>query len=1437
MPPTMVMAGEIIVWSDGDTYGKGTYSAMGGINGGNGGLVEFSGKENAAFDGTAYTKARHNSGTNGTLLLDPKNIIIDDATGVFPQFEYLNPTPNAGDLFGDSAVEAGLGATLAITDPGDDAIATDAGAVYLYNRVTGALISTLTGSAAGNEVGQKTSYSAVEELGVKSLSNGNIIVRSPFWDNGAINDTGAVTWMNGITGQTSNGLFVVNAGNSLVGSSSFDRLSTTLSIHPGIVDLGNGNYVVNTPYWDSGAVINVGAVTWGNGTTGIQGTINSTNSLVGTVAGDALGRNGIKVLTNNNYVISSPLWDNASIVNVGAATWGNGLSGVVGFISPTNSLIGSQNNDLVGFIVTVLTNGNYVVGSYNWRNGSNANAGAATWGNGLSGIVGVVSPANSLVGTQANDSVGYGVHALTNGNYVVNSYNWRNGTFSSAGAVTWGNGLGGTVGAVSASNSLVGGKASDGYYTLVTPLTNGNYVVRNYYRNNGSIVNAGAVTWGNGSGGTVGSATAANSLVGSKTNDQVGSGSVIALTNGNYVVGSGSWDNGAIVNAGAATWGNGNGGTIGTISSANSLVGSKANDQVASQFNSLTALSNGNYTVSSINWDNNTVVDAGAVTWSSGITGITGLVSTANSLVGTQTNDRVGSQVRALSNGNYVVFSYDWDNGSVIDSGAVTWGNGSTGITGIVSPTNSLVANTPNSRVGFFSNRFIELQDGNYLITSMQWDNGAINDAGAITWADGTKPITGIINAQNSILGKTANQDAGTSGYNILPTSDNGFVYFDNINHTGVIAGLPDANMLTFNRAEAQDITITSSALTRQLDAGTNLTLQANNDITINSAITANNPSGNGGDLTFQAGRSIIVNGAITTDSGNLTLQANTGTASGTIDAYRDAGAANINLNANINTGTGSFLAWLDTGLGLTNNTAGSIDIGTSGSITSSATGKAITLASSNTFINQNTGSPFSTPNGYYHIYSNSPLTDTLNGFVRPNKRYNISYGDDVSSYGTDYFFYSIAPTLTLTADTQTYTYNSLNQLDGTAYSLAGFIDGDDETDLSGSANLITADGTNAGTRDITVAAGTLAGLGYSFTTNNTPINELTINKAALSFTSLNQHYTYNATGSQFNTNAFNTVGLQGSDTLAGQLAGTVTVQSADTITATNGTARLITVNTTGATSSNYSFATTNTGQLSIDKASLSFTSPNQNYTYNATDNQFDNNRYSVSGLQGSDTLAGQLTGTIAVDASNKTAATNGNPRTIRFTASGANSQNYLLSFTESGQLTIQQASRTVIAANASKLAGTADPDAFLYNLDTPLFGADTFSGTLARAPGEGTADYAIVQHTLDNSNYDLTYAPGVFSIMPATLPAKPIKLLPLPNTVRRTPETKIAEINMQNVVFGKLYTARGRNNTAGNMWPSLSNPLIPPLQSSLTLEPTLANWLEYPPNQNILTP
>jgi hypothetical protein len=345
--------------------------------------------------------------------------------------------------------------------------------------------------------------------------------------------------------------------------------------------LSNGNYVVASINWKNGAVSFAGAVTWGNGTGGTVGAVSTANSLVGSTTADQIGSPGVTALSNGNYVVRSQVWDNGTVVNAGAATWGDGTTGISGTVSAANSLVGGKADDQISnYGVTALSNGNYVVRSNVWDNGAVTDVGAVTWGNGTTGIIGTVSATNSLVGSTASDKVGdASVTALTNGNYVVGSPYWDNGAVSDAGAVTWGNGAGGTVGAVSATNSLVGSAASDsaGSFSLsnVTALNNGNYVVYSNVWDNGAASNAGAVTWGNGTGGTVGAISAANSLVGSTTNDYLGE--VTAFSNSNYVVAGTTWDNGALANAGAVTLCSGTDKTTGTVSASNSILGTVAN--------------------------------------------------------------------------------------------------------------------------------------------------------------------------------------------------------------------------------------------------------------------------------------------------------------------------------------------------------------------------------------------------------------------------------------------------------------------------------------------------------------------------------------------------------------------------------------------------------------------------------------------------------------------------------------------------------------------------------------------------------------------------------------------------------------------------------------------------------------------------------------------
>ena len=434
--------------------------------------------------------------------------------------------------------------------------------------------------------------------------------------------------------------------------------------------------------------------------TGLTGVVSAANSLVGSNAGDFVGNQGVTALSNSNYVVASSNWTNGATAQAGAVTWADGSTGLSGAVSTANSLVGTTTNDYVGNGgVTALINGNYVVGSYHWTNGTIAGVGAVTWANGSTGLSGVVSAANSLVGTTAYDYVGGGITALSNGNYVVASSNWHNGATANAGAVTWAYGSTGLSGAVSAANSLVGTAAND-YVGIggVNPLSNGNYVVRSNYWANGSATQAGAATWANGRAGLSGAVSATNSLVGTTTSDNVGA-VVIRLRNSNYVVGSSNWTNGATATPGV-----------------------------------------------------------GAVTWANGGTGLSGVVSAANSLVGTTTGDHVGYGVAALrSNDNYVTWSPDWANGALAGVGAVTWANGGRGLSGAVSAANSLIGTTQYDNVGSGDvNNIHRLSNGDYAIVSTVWANGATGSAGAVSLGRGSSGLIGPILATNSVRGTTA---------------------------------------------------------------------------------------------------------------------------------------------------------------------------------------------------------------------------------------------------------------------------------------------------------------------------------------------------------------------------------------------------------------------------------------------------------------------------------------------------------------------------------------------------------------------------------------------------------------------------------------------------------------------------------------------------------
>lgn len=1279
--------GSIVVWSDHQTVFGGTARAEGGARGGDGGFIEISGKGDWSYGGTASAAAP--AGRAGTVLFDPKNIVVD-AAAPWSGVSYLplaNPNLASSNAHGNGGAAVLSNGNIAVASPYDNFGAAGAGAAYLYNGSTGALISALYGSSLNDNVGRGTAVGAYN--GVVALTNGNFVVNSPGW--GA--SVGAVTWASGVTGVSG----TVSGANSLVGSGS-NRIGSG-----GITALNNGNYVVSSPTWAFGGLSNAGAVTWVNGANGqtanSSNAVSAANSLIGSHASDRVGQAatgaGVIALSNGHYAVTSSSWNGF----FGAATWGNGASGTVGILSAANSLVGTSANDYVGYYgSTALMNGNFVVGSWN------AGKGAVTWMDGASlpavanrtvNNVANISAANSLVGTLATDALGVGgITALSNGNYVVSSLQWSN----NLGAATWGNGAGGTVGAVSAANSLVGRAGDQFVGRYVKALSNGNYVVISP----NALSQDGAVTWVDGStangGKTVNNSnnvSAANSLVGGFTigmaRDNVGNGGVVELANGNYVVISPYWSDGTFSTSGAVTWAAGDGSTVGPVSVANSLTGSFPDDRVGMTSNgwvsmsafgtpAVTALSNGHYVVSSGVWRQG----LGAVTWRNGTGAFPDTVSAANSLTGTSFTDQIGWYgTKAVGNGNFVVASPNWNG----DTGAATWmegalvpvnANRTLDNLGTVSAANSLVGSAPGDLVGITAvagvdgNGVTRLSNGDYALTSLYW-NGS---RGAVTWGAGNAGLAGVVSAANSLTGSAVNDLVGKGG--IRPLAGGMFV----VNSHGMSSpnGLVSlsqpggslSNPFLYNDSPAATANLLPSQLVSLLAGGSAVTLQASNDITINSAITV--PGAAGGSLNLHAGRSVLVNANLNTANGAVEIIANDTAAHGVVDAQRDAGNAVITLapGTGINAGSGPVNITLDTGAGNSNSGSGAITLGsiTAGAITvvnrGPSVGSDIVLpagaslvtgaggeirlaaagAGGSTFSNQaGAGGLNPGAGGRYLVWSDNPA-NTTEGLAGYAKHYNQTYGGAAPAYAAagNWFLYRMAPTLTVTPNGgvgKVYDGNgtSLGAAAPTVAGVAGLIDGDTLTlgaatwgaatgagiAMTGNVAFSRAAGKNLGNYDLHANAAISANdLGYLLA-QGTAANGFAITPRALTVSGLagNDKVYDGGLGATVNTAGAVFTGLVAGDALGFSASGSFLDKAV-----ANGKPVTLTSNYLGADAGNYAITSQAATMANITAKPLTvaggFTAADRVYD-GSTAASFTGNGLTLAGILAGDTVSGNF--------------------------------------------------------------------------------------------------------------------------------------------------------------------------------------------------------------------
>ena len=99
--------------------------------------------------------------------------------------------------------------------------------------------------------------------------------------------------------------------------------------------------MVRSYNWANGGAADAGAVTWLSGAGPFTGVVSASNSLVGSAAGDLAGYAMVAALSDGNYVVHSPFWDNGGTLDAGAVTPADGSFGAGGPILAQNSVLGT----------------------------------------------------------------------------------------------------------------------------------------------------------------------------------------------------------------------------------------------------------------------------------------------------------------------------------------------------------------------------------------------------------------------------------------------------------------------------------------------------------------------------------------------------------------------------------------------------------------------------------------------------------------------------------------------------------------------------------------------------------------------------------------------------------------------------------------------------------------------------------------------------------------------------------------------------------------------------------------------------------------------------------------------------------------------------------------------------------------------------------------
>ncbi|HJW25484.1 MAG TPA: MBG domain-containing protein [Rhodocyclaceae bacterium] len=338
------------------------------------------------------------------------------------------------------------------------------------------------------------------------------------------------------------------------------------------------------------------------------------------------------------------------------------------------------------------------------------------------------------------------------------------------------------------------------------------------------------------------------------------------------------------------------------------------------------------------------------------------------------------------------------------------------------------------------------------------------------------------------------------------------------------------------------------------------------------------------------------------------------------------------------------------------------------------------------------------------------------------------------------YAIYRAQPTIDITAADAGKTYDGQAFSGGNGFSATGFVNGDTDAVLTGTAAYGGASqgAVNAGSHAISVS-GLANGLGYAVANHD---GTLTVARANLTATANAAAKTYD--GQAFNGgNGMTYSGFVAGDSAA-SLGGTLAYGGSAQGAVNAGT---YTLSASGLTSGNYDITYVN-GTLAVGKAALTATANNAAKTYDGL--AFNGgNGVTFSGFVAGDSAA-SLGGTLAYGGSAQGAV---NAGTHTLSASGLTSGNYDITYVN-GTLAVGKASLTATARDAAK---TYDGLAFsggngvTYNgfvageSESDLGGALAYGGSAQGAVNPGS--YSLKVSGLASGNYDIHYVDGTLTV------------------------------------------------------------------------------------------